>query len=72
MADLELLRRFTSQKMPVRLLAAEEFKGAQALAALGYIKLAMPPMSKGKATYGQQEAALVLAITPAGKRAVAG
>ena len=72
MADLELLRKFTSQKMPVRLTAAEEFKGAQALAALGYIKLAMPPVNSGRGAYGKQDAALVLAITPTGKRAVAG
>ena len=71
MADLELLRRFAEQGMPVRLAAADEFKGAQALAAMGYIKLAIPPMKRGRDTYGQQDPALVLAITPAGKRAMA-
>lgn len=71
MTDLELLRRFVAQGMPVRLVTAEDFKGAQALAAMGYIKLAIPPMKKGKDTYGQQDPALVLAITPTGKRAIA-
>jgi hypothetical protein len=72
MADLELLARFAAQKMPVRPADADEFKGAQALAAKGYIKLAIPPVQKGRDTYGQQAPALILAITPAGKRALPG
>ena len=71
MTDLELLRRFVAQGMPVRLVTAEDFKGAQALAAMGYVKMAMPPMKKGKETYGKQAPALVVAITTAGKRAIA-
>lgn len=70
MSDLELLRRFASARMPVRLVTAEDFKGAQALKALGYIKIGMPPVKKGRDTYGQQDPALVLAITPAGRRAI--
>ena len=71
MTSLELLRKFASAKLPVRILAAEDFNGAKELAAMGYIKLAIPPMKKGKDTYGQQDPALVLAITPSGKRAIA-
>ena len=70
MASLELLRKFASSKLPVRLSAAEEFNGAKELAAMGYIKLAIPPMKKGRDTYGQQDPALVVAITPSGKRAL--
>ena len=71
MASLELLRKFSSTKLPIRLVEAEEFNGARELAAKGYIKLAIPPVQKGKHTYGQQDPALVLAITPAGKLALA-
>ena len=71
MANLELLRKFASATLPVRLITSEDFNGAKELAAMGYIKLAIPPMKKGKDTYGQQDPALVLAITPPGKRAIA-
>jgi hypothetical protein len=70
MASLELLRKFASAKLPVRLVAADEFNGARELAALGYIKLSAPPMKKGRGSYGQPEATLVLAITQSGKRAI--
>ena len=71
MVDMELLGRFAASKMPVRLVTAEDFQGAQALASSGLIKLAIPPIKKGRDTYGQQDPALVLAITPAGKKAMA-
>ncbi|RQO56943.1 hypothetical protein DBR47_16725 [Paucibacter sp. KBW04] len=71
MTTIELLRKFAATKLPIRILAAEEFNGAEQLAKLGYIKLAIPPMKKGRNTYGQQDPALVLAITPSGKRAIA-
>jgi hypothetical protein len=70
MDSIELLHKFASTKLPIRLIAADEFNGAKELAAKGYIKLAIPPMKKGRDTYGQQDAALVLAITPLGKRAL--
>lgn len=71
MDNLELLRKFASAKLPIRLVIAEEFNGAKDLAAMGFLKLAVPPMKKGRETYGQQDPALVLAITPSGKRAIA-
>ncbi len=71
MTNLDLLRSFASAKLPVRLTAAEAFNGAKELAALGYIKIAIPPVKRGRETYGQQDPALVLAITPSGKRAIA-
>ena len=70
MADLELLRRFATTKMPVRLNTAEEFAGAKELASMGYLKLSIPPVNKGRGAYGQQDSALVLAISPLGKRAI--
>jgi hypothetical protein len=70
MSDLELLRRFASARMPVRLVTAEDFKGAQALQALGYVRIGMPPVHKGRGSYGQKDPAQVLAITPAGRRAI--
>ena len=71
MKEHELLRRFAAAKLPYRLVTAEDFSGAQALQASGYIKLAMPPVRSAKGTYGKQDAALVLAITTAGRRALA-
>lgn len=70
MADLGLLRRFASTKMPVRLTDAEEFNSAKELASLGFIKLSIPPVQKGRGGYGQQNAALVTAISPLGRRAI--
>lgn len=72
MTDLELLRRFATQGLPVRLAQMDEFKGAQALAAAGLIKLTLPAVKAGRGTIGHQQAPLVVAITPAGKRALAG
>lgn len=71
MADLALLRRFSDQGLPVRLANVDEFKGSQALAAAGLIKLTLPAVKAGRGTFGQQQAPLVVAITPAGKRALA-
>jgi hypothetical protein len=69
--ELELLRRIDSSKLPFRLLTPEDFNAAKALMASGYIKLALPLIRNGKSAYGKKEDALVSAITPAGKRALA-
>ncbi len=70
MNELDLLRRISDSKLPFRLLTADDFNGAKALAASGYVKLSLPVLQNGKAAYGKQEAALVSAVTPAGKRAL--
>ncbi len=71
MNELELLRRIASAKLPFRLLTPDEFSAAKALMASGYVKVSLPVMTGGKHTYGKQEDALVSAITPAGRRALA-
>ena len=65
-----LLRRISVSKLPFRLLTAEDFNGAKALVASGYVTLSLPVLRNGKAAYGKQEDALVTAITPTGKRAL--
>jgi hypothetical protein len=69
--DLDLLRRIASTKLPFRLLTPEDFNGAKALMASGYVKVALPLTRNGKGAYGKQVDALVSAITPAGRRALA-
>lgn len=70
MDELDLLRRIAASKLPFRLLTADDFNGAKALMAQGYVKVSLPVVRNGKAAYGKQEDALVSAITPAGKRAL--
>ncbi len=69
--DLELLRRIAATKLPYRLRTPEDLAAAKALMASGYVKVALPLARNSKAAYGQQDEALVSAITLAGKRALA-
>jgi hypothetical protein len=68
--DLDFLRRIAATKLPFRLRTPEELAAAKALMAAGYVKVALPLALKSKAAYGQQDDALVSAITLAGKRAL--
>ncbi len=71
MNDLDLLRRIAAAKLPFRLLTPEDFGAAESLRACGYVKVSLPVMRNSKSAYGKQEDALVSAITPAGRRALA-
>ena len=68
--EIEFLRRIASGKLPFRLLTPEDFSAAETLKASGYVKVSLPLMRTSKSAYGKQEDALVLAITPAGRRAL--
>ena len=70
MNELDFLRRVAAAKLPFRLLNSDDFSAAKALMASGYVKLTLPMVRNGKATYGKQDDALVSAITPAGRRAL--
>jgi hypothetical protein len=69
--ELALLRRIASAKLPYRLQTADDFNGAKSLMASGYVKVSLPVVRNAKSAYGKQEDALVSAITPAGRRALA-
>lgn len=71
MNELEFLRRIASAKLPYRLLTPDDFSAARSLMASGYVKVSLPLMRNGRSAYGSQEEALVSAITPAGRRALA-
>jgi len=68
--DLDLLRRMAATKLPFRLRTPEDLAAAKALMAAGYVKVKLPLARNSKAAYGQQDEALVSAITLAGKRAL--
>ena len=69
--ELDLLRRISTTRLPFPLRTAEDFSAAKALVASGLVKLALPVVRNGKGAYGKQDDALVSAITPAGRRALA-
>lgn len=71
MKELDLLRRIAAAKLPFRLLTPEDFSAAEALKTSGYVKVSLPMVRNSKSAYGKQGDALVSAITPAGKRALA-
>ncbi len=71
MEELSLLRRIAAAKLPFRLQTSEDFSAAKSLMASGYVKVSLPVVRNAKSMYGKQEDALVSAITPAGRRALA-
>lgn len=64
LSELDLLRRIVASKLPFRLLAADDFNGAEDLMALGYVKVSLPVVRNGMVAYGKQEDALVSVTTP--------
>jgi hypothetical protein len=70
MYPITLLRRLTSAKFPLHLIAIDDIRDAIELKQLGWIQAAIPSPSKGRHTYGQQGPTLVLAITSAGHAAL--
>jgi hypothetical protein len=69
MDELELLRRLVATTLPAKLHTIEEIEAAGRLKDRGFIDVAIPPKSKGKESYGQQEPAIVRAITSRGNQA---
>jgi hypothetical protein len=60
-----------ASKLPYRLRTPEELAAAKSLMSAGFVKLKLPLARSNKSAYGQQDDALVSAITLAGKKALA-
>lgn len=71
MRELDLLQRIATSKLPFRLLTADDFSDAKLLMSSGYVKVSLPKMQNARGSFGKPEDAVVSAITPAGRRALA-
>lgn len=71
MYPLALLHRLSTAKFPLHLDGIDDIQDVIELKRLGWIRAAIPSPSKGRDTYGQQDPAVVRAITPAGRAALA-
>lgn len=66
-----LLLRLRTVNLPILLDNIAEIEMARQLKNLDFIKVAIPPPSKGRNDYGTQAPALVVAITPRGRELTA-
>jgi hypothetical protein len=65
-----MLRRIAATKLPYRLRTPEDLAAAKTLMSAGYVKVKLPLARSTKSAYGQQDDAVVSAITLAGKKAL--